>query len=73
MHPINSNNFGTNGIAVYQYYNGSTVGSGYIYKQIGSNKFIVTQQTTKSLVIGDPTTQTVALAPTTAIATTTWR
>lgn len=44
MHPINSNNFGTNGIAI-QFYNGNATITGYIIKQTSTNKFIVTDGT----------------------------
>ncbi len=45
MHPVNSHNFGSNGLtAVFN--NGSGVVSGYIVKQIGTNKFVVTDGTT---------------------------
>lgn len=59
MHPLNSHNFGTTGIGV-QFYNGSSVVSGYITKQVSTNKFIVTDGTNVA---------TCLLAPTEAIAT----
>lgn len=59
MHPINSHNFGTRGLAV-SYYNGTSVVNGYIVKQLGPTKFNVTDGSHP---------KTVLLAPTTAIAT----
>lgn len=44
MHPINSKNFGTAGIAV-KFYNGTTVENGYIVKQTGTTKFKVSDGT----------------------------
>ncbi len=61
MHPLNSEKyFGTTGLAI-SYYNGTSVVTGYITKQISTNKFNVTDGTyPKNGLI---------LAPTTAIAT----
>jgi hypothetical protein len=59
MHPLNSSNFGTSGIGV-SFYNGTSVVSGYIVKQTGTNSFIVTDGTI---------TKQATLAPTAAIAT----
>ena len=61
MHPLNKHKyFGTSGLAV-SFYNGSSVVSGYITKQTGTNNFIVTDGTNVARV---------SLAQTTAIATT---
>jgi hypothetical protein len=60
MHPLNSRNFGTNGMAV-SYYNGTSVVTGYITKQVSLNKFNVTDGTNLK--------ESLLLAPTTAIAT----
>ncbi len=59
MHPVNNNNFGVHGMAV-SFYNGTSVVTGYVSKQLGTNKFIVTDGTTE---------HTLTLASTTAIAT----
>jgi hypothetical protein len=59
MHPLNSKYFGANGIKT-SFYNGASVVAGYITKQIAPAKFVMTDGTY---------TKTVALAPTTAIAT----
>lgn len=58
MHPLNSNNFGVNGIEI-SFYNGSSVVNGYITRQTGVSRFKVTDGTHAA---------TVSLAPTTAIA-----
>ena len=59
MHPLNPNNFGANGIAV-SFYNGTSVVTGTIVKQTGTNSFICTD----GIVTAVKT-----LAPTLAIAT----
>jgi hypothetical protein len=59
MHPINNRHFGIHGLAV-QYYNGTSVVPGYIVRQTGTKRFVVTDGSHPA---------TVLLAPTTAIAT----
>ncbi len=58
MHPINKKHFGPLGLAV-QFYNGTAVVPGYITKQLGSQRFAVTDGTYQRIC---------SLAPTSAIA-----
>lgn len=60
MHPLNPLNFGTTGVAV-QFYNGTSVVTGYIEKQVGTNRFVCTDGTNTAIC---------ALAPNSSIATT---
>lgn len=59
MHPLNPTNFGPTGIAV-SFYNGTSVVTGYITKQSGTNTFVVTDGVVTAVK---------TLAPTLAIAT----
>lgn len=60
MHPVNKNNYGATGIQV-TYYNGTATVPGWIVKQTGTSKFIVTSDGVHLY--------TCVFAPTTAIAT----
>ena len=42
MHPLNSNDFGANGIIVNYTANGVTTVTGHIVKQLSTNRFVVT-------------------------------
>jgi hypothetical protein len=55
MHPINKRNFGPLGLAV-QYFNGTGVVAGYITKQLGSQRFEVTDGTNPMICTLSPTT-----------------
>ena len=59
MHPLNPTNFGASGIAV-KFYNGTSVVTGYIVKQTGTNSFVCTDGVVTAIK---------TLAPTLAIAT----
>jgi hypothetical protein len=50
MHPVNNKFFGTDGVAV-KFYNGTTTKTGYIIKQLGTDRFVVTDGTTTSGVL----------------------
>lgn len=60
MHPLNSANFGSTGMAV-SFYNGTSTVPGYIVKQLSQNRFTVTD--------GTHVATGVYLAPTTTLAT----
>jgi hypothetical protein len=58
MHPINNKNFGAGKVKVY-FYDGAALTSGYVVKQIGTKRYVVSNGTV---------TKTVSLAPTADLA-----
>lgn len=59
MHPLNSKNFGSTGMEV-SFYNGTSTVNGYVVKQVGTSRFIVTDGSVM---------KTVSLANTLSVAT----
>jgi hypothetical protein len=61
MHPLSKTNFGTHGVLV-RYYNGTSLTTGYIVKQIGTTRYNVTDGTNpKTVTLAQTATQLSAL------------